>query len=261
MAIKCTWLGLLIYIALAADVLAFVMLATRRPPTGWAAYGLGFLAATGAVVLRSVETGRAPLANLMDVMLVLGAIMFPLSLFFRQLLRVGRSAGDALIAALLLFPAGFIFPQNAGPLPPALQSPLFVPHVASYMIAYALMAKAAIQAGAVMLRRLPPPGMVSNDRAVYRVVATGFPFLTAGLLLGAVWGAMAWGNWWNWDPKELWSLASWLVFAGYFHLRAAEPTRRPRLQAALVLLGFLLILITLLWVNLSKIFIGLHSYA
>jgi ABC-type transport system involved in cytochrome c biogenesis permease subunit len=99
------------------------------------------------------------------------------------------------------------------------------------------------------------------DRSVYRLVCLGFPFLTAGLLSGALWGKQAWGDWWNWDPKELWSLATWLLYVAYFHVRAILPHRRPRVEACIVVLGLALIVITLLWVNLSRLFPGLHSYA
>jgi ABC-type transport system involved in cytochrome c biogenesis permease subunit len=69
----------------------------------------------------------------------------------------------------------------------------------------------------------------------------------------------AWGNWWHFDPKELWALATWLVFAGYFHLRAALDGRRLRLCSAVVLAGAAAIGMTLLWVNLSA-GSALHSH-
>ena len=89
----------------------------------------------------------------------------------------------------------------------------------------------------------------------------GFPLLTLGLVLGSVWGQSAWGDWWGWDPKELWSLASWLVYLGYFHFRYMFAKRFPRINSLWVILGLVVIIITLLWVNLSRLFLGLHSYA
>ena len=89
----------------------------------------------------------------------------------------------------------------------------------------------------------------------------GFPFLTLGLVLGSIWGKLAWGDYWGWDPKELWSLASWLVYIGYFHWRYMFGRKRPAANSIWAIAGMLAIIITLLWVNLSKIFSGLHSYA
>jgi ABC-type transport system involved in cytochrome c biogenesis permease subunit len=109
--------------------------------------------------------------------------------------------------------------------------------------------------GSAVNKRLPP------EDATYRMVCAGFPLLTLGLILGSVWGQSAWGDWWGWDPKELWSLASWLIYLGYFHFRYMFAKKFPRLNSAWVILGLIVIIITLLWVNLSRLFPGLHSYA
>jgi cytochrome c-type biogenesis protein CcsB len=99
------------------------------------------------------------------------------------------------------------------------------------------------------------------EQATYRMASVGFPLLTLGLILGSWWGKLAWGRSWGWDPKELWSLASWLIYVGYFHWRYMFGTRRPRWNSVWAVAGMVAIIITLLWVNLSKIFSGLHSYA
>jgi ABC-type transport system involved in cytochrome c biogenesis permease subunit len=99
------------------------------------------------------------------------------------------------------------------------------------------------------------------ELATHRMISMGFPLMLLGLVLGAVWGKQAWGDYWNWDPKELWSLISWLVFLGYFHFRSLYGSRYPRTAAALVVAGLVAIVITLLWVNLGRIFGGMHSYA
>jgi ABC-type transport system involved in cytochrome c biogenesis permease subunit len=80
-------------------------------------------------------------------------------------------------------------------------------------------------------------------------------------LLGSVWGKYAWGDWWGWDPKELWSLVCWLVYSFYLHWRAVYGKKHLKMNLSLSGLGFICIIITLLWVNLSKLFSGLHSYA
>ena len=104
--------------------------------------------------------------------------------------------------------------------------------------------------------------LVAWEPAAHRMVRLGFPLLTLGLVLGAVWGKIAWGDYWNWDPKELWSLVSWLVFVGYLHVRYMFGTRYPRANAALVVAGLAAIILTLLWLNLAPRFSGgLHSYA
>ena len=263
MAIKATMQGLLIYAAMAAYLLAFLACAVRWRRPGLALYALGFLAAAAAVAYRWQHVGHVPLQNLFEVMCFLGMLMPLVSLLCRRFLGVGGEAADMLIAAAVLFPAGFVFKADPQMLPPALQSRLFVPHVASYMAAYAILAKATVQAAALLLKGDRPGrgGLVGREEAAYRMICLGFPLLTLGLVLGAWWGKLAWGDYWNWDPKELWSLASWLAYAAYFHHRAVSAGGRPRLSAAFAVAGAAGILITLLWVNLSRLFAGLHAYA
>ena len=262
-AIKCTTQGLLIYLTMGLYLLAFVarMLRLRRP--GWVLYSAGFGVAVASVVYRGWHAGHFPLSNMFEVLLFVGMLMPPLSLLCRAALRVGIEGGDMMIAAVVLFAPGFVFDAEPKRLMPALQSPLFVPHVTAYMIAYAVLAKAGVQAAAQLITRQTPgkAALVDYERRTHRVICLGFPVLTAGLILGAWWGKIAWGDWWNWDPKEMWSLAGWLTYVLYFHVRSMYGRRARTLTAVISLLGVALIIITLLWANLSRLFGGLHSYA
>jgi ABC-type transport system involved in cytochrome c biogenesis permease subunit len=257
-------LGYLIYLAMACYLAAGVLLASKRKRSGQLVYSLGFLTMVAAFIVRWYEVEHAPLQNMFEVFLCLGMLIYPISVFCRRFLRVGGEAADAgILGFLLLFPAGFVFSADPQKLPPALQSPFFVPHVAAYMLSYIILTKAAVQAILRLLAGETPPEteLVSYEQGAYRVTKLGFPLLTIGLVLGAWWAKMAWGDYWSWDPKELWSLVSWLVFLGYFHVRYMFGKKYPRLNAALVLLGLIAIGITLTWVNLSRLFPGLHSYA
>ena len=120
---------------------------------------------------------------------------------------------------------------------PALQSWLMAPHVAAYTASYLILLYAAFGIGR-------------------RFVPLGFFLMTLGLVLGAVWGKMAWSEWWQFDPKENWSFVTWLAYAAFFHCRADS-----RLAKWLLRLGAVLILVTLTWVNFSRALSGLHSYA
>jgi ABC-type transport system involved in cytochrome c biogenesis permease subunit len=256
MTFEPTAVNILVLVAMAAYAAAGALLVRRRA-AGWAAYGAGFGAAVGAFVVRWVQVGHVPFQNLYEVFLAMGAMMLPISLVCRRALKVGLEFADAWIGVAVLFPVAFgVFDPAPQYLPPALQSPLFVPHVAAYLAAYVVLVKAAVQAAGCVLGR-----SAALEQATHRMVLLGFPMLTAGLVLGAYWARLAWDDYWGWDPKELWSLASWLAFLGYLHVRGTLGVRYPRLGSALVVLGAVLILITLLWVNLSARFAGLHSYA
>ncbi|HSW02901.1 MAG TPA: cytochrome c biogenesis protein CcsA [Sedimentisphaerales bacterium] len=262
MEIKYTVQGLLIYATIAAYFTAFVATLAKRPRTGYALFLVAFLLATASFVYRWVHVQHVPLQNLFEVFLSLGVACYPISWFSRRILRIGGQWADMLIGVIVLFPAGFVFHAEPQRLPPALQSPLFVPHVAVYMLAYIFMLKAAFQAGVQLITKPRIEGaLLPPEQATYELIAIGFPLLTLGLILGSWWGKLAWGRSWGWDPKELWSLASWLIYVGYFHWRYMFGTRRPRWNSAWAIAGMAAIVITLLWVNLSRIFSGLHSYA
>jgi ABC-type transport system involved in cytochrome c biogenesis permease subunit len=262
MAIKLTLQGLLIYAAMAAYMAAFL-----SSLGGWQKAGRRlFLAGAGlaglAFLYRWIDARHAPLQNLFEVFLCMGVLALPVSWFCARFLHVGGRTWDMLMGAILLFPAAFVFDAQPQQLPPALQSPLFVPHVAVYMLSYVLMAKAAFWAAMQLRGRAgDQETLVGAEQATYRMVCAGLPFLTAGLLLGSIWGQQAWGDYWGWDPKELWSLVSWLLYVGYLHFRVLYGSRHARLNSLWVILGLVAILITLLWVNLSRLFPGLHNYA
>ena len=95
------------------------------------------------------------------------------------------------------------------------------------------------------------------DNLSYRILGIGFPFLTIGILSGAVWANEAWGSYWSWDPKETWAFLTWLVYAIYLHTRLNKgwTGKKPAIIASL---GFIVTWICYLGVNL--IGEGLHSY-
>jgi ABC-type transport system involved in cytochrome c biogenesis permease subunit len=145
MEIKYTIQGLLIYITIAAYLLAFLTTLLRRPKTGHILYILGFIMAVLSFGYRWYHVRHVPMQNLFEVFLCLGMI-YPVSLFCRHILRIGGNSADMLIGIIVLVPAGFVFNAQPQKLPPALQSWLFTPHVAVYMLSYIFMAKATFHA-------------------------------------------------------------------------------------------------------------------
>lgn len=97
------------------------------------------------------------------------------------------------------------------------------------------------------------------DEISYRAIAIGFPIFTLGALIFAmIWAEIAWGRFWGWDPKEVWALITWLYYSAYLHLRLSKGWQG-RNSAWLAVIGFLIVMFTLVGVNL--IISGLHSYA
>ncbi len=249
-------------IAMGLWVVAVSMLWLRRSRTAEGVFAAGFLCAVLAVVAQWRQAAHVPLQSMYEVFLCLSALAYPLSLLWRRVLGAGGRSTDLLLSITVAVPAAFVFDATPQPLPPALQSPFFIPHVSAYLVAYVVLFKAGMLAVPELIRRARTSEPAEAELIRYRLVRLGLPLMTLGLVLGSAWGKMAWGHYWNWDPKELWSLATWLVFVAYVHARGVWGEQHPRLMGAFLLMGNLAIVLTLLWVNLApRLFQGLHTYS
>jgi cytochrome c-type biogenesis protein CcsB len=169
-----------------------------------------------------------------------------------------------LVLGLMAVAAAF-FPDDVRPLVPALQNQdLLAAHVAMMVLAYSALS-VSFGAAAIYLvqggnrqRFLRLPAARLLDEIAYRSVIVGFPLLTLGVVLGAYWGNSAWGRYWGWDPKETSALMTWLIYAGYLHMRGLRGWSGGR-SAVLLVVGFASVLFTYFAVNLWVS--GLHSYA
>ena len=202
-------------------------------------YVLAFLGAVAMLVHRGITTGHPPMQNMYEFLICTAALLPVLTFVSARWDHQDTLLVDSILLALVLMPVGFFMDGSVKRLMPALQSPFFVPHVGAYVIGYVLLVRAAMGAGR-------------------RLVGLGFFLLTLGLVLGAWWGKVCWGHWWQFDPKEMWSLATWLLYAAYFHLR---PCLSPRADRAFLVAGAVMVVLTLTWINLSRLFTGMHSYA
>jgi cytochrome c-type biogenesis protein CcsB len=167
------------------------------------------------------------------------------------------------VAVIILGLAVIVYIPIA-PLVPALRSYWLVLHV----LAAALSGACFILTGVISARYLidtrrgrpADSGMpAALDRLAFRLVAFAFPIWTFGALIaGPIWAEYAWGRYWGWDPKEVWALVTWIVFAAYLHARATAGWRGRR-AAVLAIVGAVSFVFNYIGVNLF--FAGLHSYA
>ena len=194
--------------------------------------------------VRWCAVHHPPMRNLFEAFLWLPLLLPLMTALTAWRDRVDVSRLDAILGVIVTFPLTFVFSATISRLPPVLQSPLFVPHVLGYMIAYVLLTRAFVL------------GCCNQTLAARENAAWGFAFITLALALGSFWGNEAWGAYWQWDPKEQWSLATWLIYAALFHLLNKRGWR-----LTLLGVGALFILLTVTWINLSKLFSGMHSYA
>jgi ABC-type transport system involved in cytochrome c biogenesis permease subunit len=221
---------------------------------------LGFCGHTAALILRTASSGHAPFTNMYESLSFLSwAIVLALVIFGR------RSRGPGLGPYLMLIVVGLValassplMPKGATPLVPALQSYWLWLHVSVTLLGEAFFAVAFV-ASLLYLAAGAEEKKERLDALAYRAVAVGFPLFTlGGLVFGMVWAYRAWGSYWTWDPKEVWSLITWLVFALYLHTRIVMGWKGKR-SAWIAIIGFLAALFTYFGVN--YLLAGLHSYA
>ena len=219
--------------------------------------GLGWATNLAVFVVNAMIVRDIPMGNMYQVQVVLALCFPPLLLMLTLRDRLGWTAlYFAYGAALPLIGALFMDRQATWRRMPALQSGWFVPHVLSYMIAYALCTVAFIMLVRLWIGRAR---RTETRRAIYQILRTAFPFMTFGMLCGALWAEAAWGRYWSWDAKEVWSLITWGLYAIYLHARKSP--WRPWADLP-HLLAFLALLTTFFLVNLlPKLGSLLHSYA
>lgn len=248
--------------------------ATRAGKAGRIAFALtvlGFAVHVLGVVLRGVAAARAPWANMFEFAITGVAVIVGVYLavnIFRNVRYLGAYITG--LAALLLMLATLNVYVDVVPLPPALQSGWLVIHVlvailgtgffslgAGLSIAQLLQARR--EAGATGSRFLAGfPASEALENTAYRVNVIGFAFWTFTLIAGAIWAEFAWGRYWGWDTKEVWTFIIWVVYAGYIHARATRGWRGAP-SAWLSIVGFVAVLFNFTVVNLF--FKGLHAYA
>ena len=220
---------------------------------------LGFwLLAVGSAILAGlltwmwIELDRPPLRTLGETRLWYAALLPAIAVAMELRLRTTSLRLPMLFFGVLFVTINLMKPEVFDrTLMPALQSPWFVPHVIVYMVAYAalgLSCGAAVWTLVVHLvaRR---PLTVESTRLPLLLVHLGIPFLTLGLVFGALWAKEAWGHYWTWDPKETWAFLSWAAYVGIVHYERLRE-RSPRATLLLVAGAFVAVLACWFLVNL-----------
>jgi cytochrome c-type biogenesis protein CcsB len=242
---------------------------------------------TITLLSRWIGEGYFPLSNLYESLIFLSWGISSVHLFVEQKTK-SRLIGS-ITSPILFFLSGFssltlpVDMQKALPLVPSLQSNWLMMHVSMMMVSYSTLILGSLLSilylalnffnskkslsflnntnNNISLNSSMNTSKISILETVdiwsYRIIGLGFPFLTIGIISGAVWANEAWGSYWSWDPKETWALITWIVFAIYLHSRLLKGWQGEK--AAIVgSFGFFVIWICYLGVNfLGK---GLHSY-
>jgi cytochrome c-type biogenesis protein CcsB len=237
---------------------------------------LAFVLHLVGVVTRGLAAGRVPWGNMYEFSITASLAVAAVYLLFVHRYKLQwLGLGVTLVVAAVLGLATLALYTPAGPLVPALHSYWLVIHVSAAAISggaftigglisilYLVKSRAErrVLAGGTMspsLKRLP--SAEAMDGTAYKVLAFAFPLWTFGVLVaGPIWAEYAWGRYWGWDPKEVWSLVTWVVYAAYLHARATAGWRGRR-AATIAIVGWFVFIFNFVGVNL--LVSGLHSYA
>jgi len=239
--------------------------------------GFAIIIQTAGILLRWQESydlgyGHAPLSNLYESLVFAAwAIMLIYLIFEKRTTQRVLGVFPALFAFLAMAYASFSTQVDSKiqPLVPALKSNWLIAHVVACFLGYAAF---AISCGISMLYLLKktqsdnphPKGVLGLlpaprqlDQFNYQMILFGFLWLSLGIITGSIWANSAWGTYWSWDPKETWSLITWIVYALFLHARLARGWKGTRI-AILSIVGFGSVIFTYFGVNF--VLAGLHSY-
>jgi cytochrome c-type biogenesis protein CcsB len=239
---------------------------------------IAWLLHLGATVLRGIAAERVPWANMYEFALTGTLVVTTVYLVVIAISKTDLRFLGTFITGLVLVLLGVAtvnFYVGVVPLPPALKSPWLIIHVfvattavGFFALGFALSVvqlmqarREAIAATADAVKKsflATLPDSASLERLAYRVNIVGFILWTFTLMAGAIWAEKAWGRYWGWDTKEVWTFIIWVVYAGYIHARATRGWRGTR-SAWLAIIGFSAVLFNFTVVNLF--FKGLHAYS
>ncbi|MFP4194380.1 MAG: c-type cytochrome biogenesis protein CcsB [Desulfosalsimonas sp.] len=248
---------------LAASGLYAGFLFLQRSRYNRAAYILvlaGFIMHTVLLGIDYANTRTLPVQNLHQNLWFAGWILAGVFLAVRPRIRINILGVFAAPLLFLITAAAFFVPNTQIQPLPELTGFWLTIHV---VVIFAGEACLALACGTGVLyliqernikgkkhrfffRRLPSLELLDN--AGYNFVAVGFTALSAGLITGFVYAHQVWGHFWSWDPKEVWSGITWLIYAALLHERLVAGWRGRR-AAILAIIGFAAMLFTFLGVN------------
>ncbi|STD02913.1 ABC-type uncharacterized transport system, permease component [Dermatophilus congolensis] len=239
---------------------------------GW----LGTMTLFVSMVLRGLSVQRAPVSNMFEFAVAAAFLIMAVFLGL-GLKRPLKWMGVFVVTPVLLMLglAITVWYAPAAELVPSLKSTWLVIHVPIAILATAVFTLAFVVlllhlAKARHERKLREgtgkqasllallPDAAALDRASYALHITAFPLWTFTLIAGAIWGQKAWGIYWSWDPKEVWTFVIWVIYAAYLHSRATSGWSLKK-SNVIAVIGYMAIIVNFTIVNMF--FPGMHSYS
>ncbi|MBF0313014.1 MAG: cytochrome c biogenesis protein CcsA [Oligoflexia bacterium] len=221
------------------------------------------------IVLRMMISGRAPITNMYETVLIAGwgaLLLAALIVYFgkdkdKRLLPLGFVCN--LAALFMMNFSTTMLDASIKPLVPVLRDNFWLStHVTSVVLSYAAFTLGSLVANVVVIAYIFSTRFykqVQEWNQIIRItMQVGVVFLTIGILLGGIWADYSWGRFWGWDPKETWSLITLIAYLVVLHGWHVGWFREI-LFSFVAIIGLMLVLMT--WFGVNYILsVGLHSY-
>jgi cytochrome c-type biogenesis protein CcsB len=259
-----------IYVLSAAGYITYIVKPDLKPAAGlsrWAAVA-GFLLHIAYFVSRWAESGRVPVTSFFEAANLLGMGIMLMFLIMEYRYRVAALGSFMLPLVIVLMLPALIVSGDIQELKPVLKSGWLGVHTsfavlgdAAFAFAFIVSVMYLIQEHQLKAKNLGAlfhrlPSLEIMDTLGYKALTFGWPLFTVGMISGSIWANSAWGTYWSWDPKETWSLITWVIYLVLLHLRTIG--WRGRKMALLSIAGFAFVLVSFFVV--SRVNLGKHTF-
>jgi ABC-type transport system involved in cytochrome c biogenesis permease subunit len=205
----------------------------------------GFLLQAVYIFQRGIQLDRLPLVGPHDTLFFMSASIMlfaiPIAWQMKDKQRFMNSIYGIVVFFMLI---SMLYPPHNSPLPPVLTTFWFETHVAFSFFSYALFGIAAVL-GILYLFRNGEAFEVFQ----YKAILVGYCLFSAAMIFGGIWAFLAWGTYWLWTPKELWTTILWLFYSLYLHARLTKQWAG-KTSVILGIIGFVIVMFTYLGVSL-----------
>ena len=231
--------------------------------------GVGFVFHTANIIFRYVDAQHLPITSLHEASSFFSWCIVLIFFFLEYRYNLALLGPFTMPVVFVLMLSSSMLPREIRPLSPVLQSYWLGIHTFLAFLGDAAFAMASgiglmylIQEHHLKSKHLGGlfqrlPNLQILDEVNYKLITLGFPLLTLAIITGALWAESAWGSYWRWDPKEVWSLVTWFIYALVLHVRLTAGWRG-RKAAILSIVGFVSVIFTFFGVNL--LLKGLHAF-
>lgn len=223
-----------------------------------------FAALTYCEYLRWTISGTLPMTNGYETMLFVAWTVMLVSLLTGIRFRIMLTCGFLMSGFFLLVSHISQMDPQISHIMPVLNSPLLSVHVSIIMLAFALLSLTFISGITALTVRLFRRNGTDDTLQALRHLSLLFLYpamaaLGIGIFVGAIWANVSWGQYWGWDPKEVWALITFMVYAIALHPKTLPSLQRPAVFHTFMALAFLTLIMTYFGVN--YFLGGMHSYA